>query len=310
MRRTLMSLKPTCKDDLTIATALIRPAAVTGRTKGTFFREFIGHNKMPGMLQYKDGLIFDEDAISLISRELGCDDFHADMYRRGFVKKNEEMMWDFLSKIGNHKYKQDILYLLSNMDGFGLCKAHAINLGNLVWALTMEKTHNPKKFWLAALQHSCSMYRPWVHIEQAKRAGWHIEGWRRPWLIDGDTLYNQGWRVPLFDSHADQLRKMGFWTHEEFMPGCYYTEFGNMVTFAGMIGAHRCYHQGDKKYVTFVSLGCDTGELIDVVLPGAIPCGKYDVIEGQGTVEFRNGIKNINVKQFKTYSIDKFFKTL
>jgi len=35
-----------------------------------------------------------------------------------------------------------------------------------------------------------------------------------------------------------------------------------------------------------------------------------DVIEGQGSVEFRNGIKNITVKQFKAYSIDKFFKKL
>ena len=298
MRRTLMTIKPACKDDLTIATALIRPAAVTGRTKGVFFREFIGHNQMPGQLQYRNGLIFDEDAISLIARELGCDDFAADMYRRGFIKRNEEMMWDFFSRIGESRYKSDILYLLSNMDGFGLCKAHAINLGNLVWALAYEKTHNPKVFWLAALQNSCSMYRPWVHIENAKRVGWRIEGWKRPWLVDGDTLYNEGWRVPLFDTHSDQVRKMGFWTHEEFMPGCYYTEFGDIATFRGLIATHRCYHQGDRQYVTFVSLGCGTPELIDVVLPGAVACNKYATIEGVGTVEFRNGVKNITVKKF------------
>lgn len=305
MRRTLMSLKPTCKDDLVIATALIRPAAVTGRTKGTFFRDFIGHNKMPSKLLYKDGLIFDEDAIDLIVKELGCDPFHADMYRRGFVKKNEEMMWDFLSKIGNHPYKADILYLLSHMDGFGLCKAHAINLANLVWALTMEKTHDPKTFWLAALQNTCSMYRPWVHMEQAKRAGWKIEGWKRPWLVDGNTLYNEGWRVPLFDSHFDQFKKMGFWTHDEFMPGCYYTEFGNIASFCGLIAAHRCYNKGDKQYVTFASIGCDSGELVDVVLPGLIPCGKYSVIEGNGTVEYRNGIKNIIVNKFSARTVQQ-----
>lgn len=298
MRRTLMTIKPACKADLTIATALIRPAAVTGRTKGVFFREFIGHNQMPGQLQYRDGLIFDEDAIGLIARELGCDDFAADMYRRGFIKRNEEMMWDFFSRIGESRYKSDILYLLSNMHGFGLCKAHAINLGNLVWALTYEKTHNPRRFWLAALQNSCSMYRPWVHIEMAKRCGWRIEGWKRPWLVDGDTLYNEGWRVPLFDTHTDQIRKMGFWTHEEFMPGCYYTEFGDIATFKGLIATHRCYHQGDKQWMTFVSLGCGEAELIDVVLPGAVSCNRYAVIEGTGTVEFRNGVKNITVKKF------------
>jgi error-prone DNA polymerase len=310
MRRTLMSIKPTCKEDLIIATALIRPAAVTGRTKGTFFRDFIGHNKMPSKLQYKDGLIFDEDAIDLIVKELGCDTFHADMYRRGFVKKNEEMMWDFFSRIGDHPYKADILYLLSNMDGFGLCKAHAINLANLVWALTMEKTHDPKTFWLSALQHNCSMYRPWVHIEQAKRSGWRIEGWKRPWLIDGNTLYNDGWRVPLFDNHCDQVSKMGFWTHDDFMPGCYYTEFGNIASFCGLIAAHRCYNKGNKQYVTFVSLGCNSGDLIDIVLPGLIPCGKYAVIEGHGTVEFRNGIKNINVTKFSARDIYQHSKSI
>jgi error-prone DNA polymerase len=309
MRRTLMSLKPTCKEDLIIATALIRPAAVTGRTKGTFFREFIGHNKMPSKLNYKDGLIFDEDAIDLIARELGCDAFYADMYRRGFVKKNEEMMWDFLSKIGDHPYKSDILYLLSNMDGFGLCKAHAINLANLVWALTMEKTHDPKTFWLAALQNTCSMYRPWVHIEQAKRAGWKIEGYKRPWLVDGDILYNKNWRVPLFDTHFDQINKMGFWTFEDFMPGCYYTEFGNIASFSGLIAAHRCYNKGDKKYVTFVSLGCGTGELIDVVLQGPIPCGKYSIIEGHGVIEYKNGVKSILVDKFSAKTIYQHAKT-
>jgi hypothetical protein len=205
--------------------------------------------------------------------------------------------------LGTHKHKQDILYLLSNMDGFGLCKAHAINLGSLVWALTMEKTHDPKTFWLAALQNNCSMYRPWVHIEEAKRSGWRIEGWKRPWLIDGDTLYNEGWRVPLFDSHADQVRKMGFWTHEEFMPGCYYTEFGNIAAFRGMIAAHRCYNQGEKHHVTFASIGCGTIELIDIILQGAIPCGKYDLLEGMGTVEFRNGVKSIMVNKFEAQQV-------
>jgi error-prone DNA polymerase len=308
MRRTLMSLRPNCKEDLIIATALIRPAAVTGRTKGTFFREFVGHNKMSSEIKYKNGLIFDEDAIELISRELGCDDYHADMYRRGFIKKNEELMFDFLTKIGEHPDKSDMLHLLSNMDGFGLCKAHAVNLANLVWALTYEKTHNPQKFWLAALQNSCSMYRPWVHIEQAKRAGWTIQGYRRPWLIDGNTLYNENWRVPLFDTHADQMKQLGFWTHDEFMPGCYYTEFGDTATFSGLIATHRCYNRGDKDWITFVSLGCNTGELIDVVLPGAVSCKKYAVIEGMGKVEFRNGVKNIMATQFKALDIGTHYR--
>jgi hypothetical protein len=187
------------------------------------------------------------------------------------------------------------------MDGFGLCKAHAVNLANLIWALTMEKTHNPKKFWLAALQNNCSMYRPWVHIEQAKRAGWTIEGKRRPWLVDGNTLYNQDWQVPMFDSHMDQLKKIGFWTHQEFMPGCSYTEFGDIASFTGLIATHRIYKCDVNEYLTFATIGCDNTQLIDIVIAGKIPCGKYSLIEGSGTVTFKNGVKSIAVNKFKLF---------
>ena len=37
MRRTLRSLQPQTIADLTLATALIRPAALTGRERGVFF---------------------------------------------------------------------------------------------------------------------------------------------------------------------------------------------------------------------------------------------------------------------------------
>jgi len=305
MRRTLMGLKPTCKDDLIIATALIRPAAVTGRTRGTFFRDFVGHNKMPGELKYRDGLVFDEDAISLIANELGCSSYEADMYRRGFIKKNEEMMMEFLARIGEHPNKRDIMYLLSNMDGFGLCKAHAINLANLVWALTYEKTHDPKRFWLAALQNSCSMYRPWVHMELAKAAGWSIQGYKRPWLIEGDTLYNHGFRVPIFQSPFDEMRSLGFWTQDTPMPGLYYTEFGDRAAFCGLVATSRVYNKGKGDFVTFLSLGCGTSELMDVVLPGMVSCRSVAIVEGHGTVSFHNGVKSIQTQHYVSRSLDQ-----
>jgi hypothetical protein len=127
--------------------------------------------------------------------------------------------------------------------------------------------------------------------------------WRRPWLVDGHTLYNHGWKVPMFDSHVDQIRKMGFWTHGEFFPGCYHTEFGNIVTFRGLIAAHRVYNQGSGRFVTFVSLGCEPGQLVDVVLSGAIPCGNFSIIEGHGILDFRNGVKHITVEKFQVEKI-------
>lgn len=302
MRRTLRALKPQTVDDLTLATALIRPAALTGRQKGVFFREWIGHNKQPGALKHKDGLVFDEDAIDLICKVLDVDEFEADMYRRGFVKKNEEMMFQFLEKIGNHPRREEIMYLLKNMDGFGLCKAHSVNLGRLVYAQAWEKQHNPQKFWLAALQNACSMYRPWVHIEHAKSAGWQIQGKKRPWLVKNNILYNENWQVPLFDSHWDQLAHMGFWTHKSWIPGTYYQQMGTTAAFCGIIAAHRIYHCGQGEFVTFATLGTGVGEFLEVVLPGVINVKNTTFVEGMGEVEVKNNNTVIYSRTFETLS--------
>jgi error-prone DNA polymerase len=307
MRRTLRTLRVQNKRDLTIATALIRPAAMTGRTKGVFFRDYIGHNGRPGDIGYKGGLIFDEDATQLIMEQLGCDPFTADMYRRGFIKGNEEMCMDFLARIGNSPRRDEIMELFTHMHGFGLCKAHAINLANLIWGLAYEKVHNPKRFWLSTLQNNCSMYRPWVHMEQAKAAGWHIQGNKRPWRVEGDVLCNDDWQVPIFDSHEDQLRRRGFWTHDEFMPGCYYTELGNMATFRGLVATHRMYcrgwHKGKKEFVTFCTLGTDSRQYHELIFPCGVPLGKFDIVEGSGIVEIHDNNLTVKVTKWNCTSL-------
>jgi len=298
MRRTLRALKPQNRTDLALALALIRPAAITGRSQGVFFREFMGHNGNPGNLKHRNGLVYDEDAIDLIMTELNIDPYRADMYRRGFVKHNEEMMFEFFQQIGNHAERDKILHLLSNMDGFGLCKAHSLNLAHMVWALAWEKVHNPRIFWYSTLTHNNSMYRPWVHIEQAKLAGWKIQGNKRPWQVKGSCLYNPGWRQPLFQTPQDQLQTQGFWCDGDFLPGCYYTEIGNIVTFRGLIATHRVYNQGDKRFITFATLGCGPREIIDVILPGRVSCRDSAAIEGTAEIYYHNGEKNISVNKF------------
>lgn len=303
MRRTLRSLKPQTVDDLTLATALIRPAALTGRERGVFFREWIGHNGAPGALKHKGGLIFDEDAISLICDLIGANSFEADMYRRGFLKRNEEIVFDFLNRVGNHPQRKEAVDCLSRMDGFGLCKAHAVNLGKLIYAQAYERFHHPQRFWLAVLQNACSMYRPWVHMECAKRAGWRIAGRRRPWLVKDQTLYNADWTVPLFDSHWDQLAGFGFWTHPEWVPGTWYQEMGNLVSFSGIIAAHRIYHKGGGEHVTFATVGVGPGQLLDVSLPGAVRLKRAAFLEGTGSSTTHNGCTTVTVNRYDTLSL-------
>jgi len=305
MRRTLRALQPQTIADLTLVTALIRPAALTGREKGVFFRDWIGANKQPGELKHKNGLVFDEDAIHLICDVLGVSAFEADWYRRAFVKRNEEVMFEFLTRIGDHPERTEIQYLLSRMDGFGLCKAHAINLGRLIYAQAYERQHNPLTYWLAVLQNACSMYRPWVHVEHAKRAGWHIQGVKRPWHIKGNVLYNDNWQVPLFDSHWDQLAARGFWTHADWIPGTWFQQMGNLASFCGIIATYRQYHKGAGEYVTFATVGTASGEYLEVCLPGAIKLKGVTFVEGMGVVDSRNNNLSVTVNRFQTLSLQE-----
>lgn len=309
MRRTLRSLQPQTLSDLTLATALIRPAALTGRERGVFFREWIGHNGSPGDLKHKNGLIFDEDAIHLICDVLGVSTFEADWYRRAFIKKNEEVMFQFLEQIGDHTQKAEVLYLLSRMDGFGLCKAHAVNLGRLIYAQAYERQHNPKRFWLAVLQNACSMYRPWVHMEGAKQAGWQIHGQKRPWLVKNNVLYNHNWQVPMFDDHWDQLSQMGFWTHDTWIPGTWFQQMGNTATFCGLVATYRQYRKGPKDHVTFVTVGTGPGQFLEVVLPGTIKLKGVAFVEGMGTVTMKNNCLTVTANSFQLLTIKNHKQT-
>lgn len=247
--------------------------------------------------------MFDEDAIELICKVMSVDPFEADMYRRAFVKRNEEMMFLFLEKIGGHPRREEIVYLLSKMDGFGLCKAHAINLGRLIYAQAYEKQHHPQRFWLSVLQNVCSMYRPWAHIEEAKRAGWNIAGRRRPWLEKDNTLYNQDWTVPLFDSHWDQLASLGFWTHTQWIAGTWFQQMGDTAGFCGLIATHRIYHKGNGEHVTFATVGTGPGEFLEVVLPGAVRLRHNAFVEGSGSVECKRNNLVVHARQFSPLSL-------
>jgi error-prone DNA polymerase len=284
MRRMLRTLQPRTMSDLALAVALIRPAALTGRQKGVFFREWIGHNHAPGDLKHEGGVIFDEDAIHMICRATHMSTYEADWYRRAFIKKNEQVMFDLFELISDHDRRDEIMHDLQHMRGFGLCKAHAINLAQLIYAQAYEKLHNPKAFWRSVMQHARSMYRPWAHVEAAKQVGWKIQGRKAPWLVKQDIMYNEDWQVPLFESHEEQLRSLGFWTHDDFMPGCYYQQMGDQVTFCGVIAAHRHYHQGDGAYVTFVTVGVGKGQLLDVVIPSSVNLKSVHMLEGSGRV--------------------------
>ena len=90
--------------------------------------------------------------------------------------------------MGESENKEKIIQELFGLGNFGLCRAHAVNLGRLIWALAYQKAHNPKQFWKAALKHCQGSYRRWVHKTEAKNVGWDLRELGYPNGITGPKM--------------------------------------------------------------------------------------------------------------------------
>ena len=298
-RRVLRNIQPGRREDTVLATALIRPAAVTGRREATFFRD-MHKTEGTGKIRYKGGIVYDDDAIALISRELGVNEYDADMYRRAFIKRNEEKVMEFVNLMGQHPDSAKIMHLLRNMDGFGLCKAHSINLGNLIWALAYEKAHNPMKFWASALNNACSMYRDWVHFEEAKWAGWQIQGDRRPFIPDWEsgTLRTPNYKLPLFDSNEDEFRARGWWSGSDFLSGMFYSPVNSdWVELRGLIATGRRW-KTERGWLTFITVATGPKQYCDLVIEGSTDFHPFHWVEGIGKPRTRQNSTAIEMKTF------------
>ena len=285
MRRLFRAIQPKSMKDCVFATALIRPVAVSGRKKATMFQDWT-QEKM------EDTIVYEDDAIDRISEVLKIDKYEADMYRRAFAKKNEEKILEFTTRLGNHPKKDSIIQMLQSLSGFGLCRAHAVNLGRLIWALAYQKAHNPKKFWEACLKHCHGSYRRWVYRTEAKRVGIHVV----------TPSKSDSWDTPQF-----QYRKYGWWSTKDFMPGMYVKElYLDKIEFAGMVANGRVF-RGDKgRYVTFLTLGVGNGQYIDITINKPFSYHDHDVIWGQGTVRYSNNSEFLQCYDVKGFTLEKY----
>ena len=279
MKRLFRAIKPKSKNDCTLATALIRPVATQGRRKASFFQDWSKDN-------FKDKIVFEDDAITLISELLDCDQYTADMWRRAFAKKDEEKMFEFLNMIGDHPRKDDIFLTLRELSNFGLCRAHAINLGQLIWALAYQKAHNPVAFWRSVLKHCQGSYSRWVYHHEAKLAG------AFPTLIEGNEI--------------EELSKTGRWKSKNFIPICQEIRKPGKVEFCGLVANYRVFKARPKEYVTFVTLGTGNGKYLDVILPRAASLHEHPIIWGTGKLGYNNNTEYVSVYKYKKYKLEEF----
>lgn len=266
MRRLFRAVKPQSVNDCVFATALIRPVALSGRQRATMFQDWSRE-------AIQDDIVFEDDAIEIISDIIGVDHYEADMYRRAFAKKNDTVILELMERMANHPRKEDAIFALQQLTGFGLCRAHAVNLGRLIWALAFQKAHNTQEFWKATLKHCQGSYKAWVYQAEAQRHGVATKpGWWR-----------RGYPEALGTRHL----------------------FSDRVEFAGIVANGRGFRGKNGKWVTFLTLGTEPGEFIDVTVRRPVAYRDADIVYGQGRLKHQNGTDYVESYEVKTFT----FKT-
>lgn len=245
MRHMFKQLMPTCVEDVSIALALIRPAAAAGGRKSAYLAAFRAGITYTSDLERP--IVYDDDALARIravfqygdsgfaSSKETCDSL-ADQFRKAFAKQRAGDCLRFrdlcrLQKLPEPLIKQ-IIDDLNQLQHYSFCKSHALSYAQLVWALAYEKAHNPHAFWVAALNHCNSEYRRWVHWREARHSGLRLTRGAPPYRLGIDKA-GAPYMIPakgeqtllIKDNTPEQIyrdmKQLGYWCAPEFFPGCY-----------------------------------------------------------------------------------------
>jgi DNA polymerase III alpha subunit len=292
-RRLHLDIRPSCRSEVAFSLALIRPLPSADGRKIKILDQFHKTGSYDGCL------VYDDDGIRFIQGILNCSESEAESFRKGFSKKDAGRIDEFKELIKDNPDRNKIMKELGYFSLYSFCRAHAMSYAKLVWALAYEKVRQPKKFWWSALNHAQSLYRPWVHVQEAKKAGLKFAAFGRgPWKLIGDELHPS--HVDSIHDGWNQHAHRGYWTSNRFMPGMFSQKFGNFMRFRGLIATGR-YHTVGGREITFITIGTDTGKYLDLVLDGTYEFDRFDVVEGEGW------LKNNSI-QCQNISFDKLSK--
>jgi DNA polymerase III alpha subunit len=261
MRKALICLQVANISDIALALAIIRPVA--REHKGAYFKEYHEfmalkrdvlanqaqiHNPRLAQLNQHLGeyIVYDDDAIQYIQKLLQCTEDQADIYRKAFAKAKYPKMMEFFHKLKakNPTYTIDKVNLiydqLCNLTAYSFCKSHAISYAKLVYALAYQKTHQPHRFWVAALNNCNSSYRKWVYFREAAAVGIKLTRGYSPWNYDPQTkeiISNSTKKLPFGEHELDnktneelqvlEYFRLGYWTSQSFLSGLYLTKDSN-----------------------------------------------------------------------------------
>lgn len=241
MRRALLKMKPTCLYDIAVCLAIIRPAA----------RDAYRCHPSP-----VDAFIFDDDAIDMIVRIVGCDEGAADRIRRIYAKSVKEGVEELKKYDLTSNNLGTLCHQLKNLRRYSFCKSHALSYAQLIYQLAALKLHHPQKFWEATLKHCQSSYRKWVHYYEARLHNVIA----RPQSIYAKNRRETMSRYPL----DEQMRRFGFWEMrtKDFYPDCYFSR-GRVCRFRGLIASQRIIVKKEYKTI-LIFLGVAPREYIEL----------------------------------------------
>ena len=281
MRKAFLKFQPKSVEDVAKCLAIIRPAA---------------HDAKNADSLETDEFIFDDDAISLLTKSIGCTEDHADKIRRKFSKgipavvfKNKK---DFLDMCKLNEIPiniaEDVLQKLRNLRKYSFCKSHAYSYGQLVWQLAYMKANHPLEFWRATLHHSQSSYKRWVHLTEAWDAGCKVN----PFNQQDRSVHSVARRNKIEGmSCIQQLQTFGCWDlrKQRFPPDCgveYVNKEEEVVVFSGIFAAYKRL----SKTRLVCTIGIDVKKYVEVLCIGKNKWMKRGAvgIEGHGKVVSTN----------------------
>ena len=91
------------------------------------------------------------------------------------------------------------------------------------------------------------------------------------------------------------------------MPNTYVrTQWLNRVEYAGVIANGRVFRGAKNRWATFLTLGTDYGEYIDVTIPRAFAFRDGDVVHGTGRIITKDRSDHIQSTDPKLYTLTEW----
>lgn len=252
----LKILKPQNIEQLSLVLALIRP----------FANKYINDEMTFETL--KNEIIYDDDIITYLIKQIGCDEDKADKIRRIFKKRTDiDFINNFICNIPD-KYKSLMLY--SNK--YSYCKAHSINYARLIYCLYYNKLYNTKKFWETCLMNNKGYYKDWVYIRKGLQYGLKFKG-----IETCDPFYH--------------FLYTGYWVNKEFMSKCHLKILDTCDQNENNKDVKKCHFRGiiagigsmiTNGYRTIITIGYDNDKFINLHSNKHIYIKNHKQISGYG----------------------------